>query len=537
MIDVLRIKNLALIEDLEINFDKGLNIITGETGAGKSIIVNSLQLLLGKRANIDLIRSNEEMCEVEAVFNLDDEEDYLIVKRIISKNNKNKIKINGEFVTLQKLKEVTQSLIDFSAQDQFLFDKENQLFIYDLFCKLKNKREKFIELYKIFQKKKKDIENSIKKREKILENLDFMKYQLKELEEINLEEIDEEELKSKISYLENAEIIKETLNFVLHNIDNNLTKVSELKEKISEILKLKPSFEEILKILENIDIEINEISNLCLNEISDLPEDLEEFNELILLDDRIKSLKKKFKKNNIIELIELKSNLKKEIEKIENFDFEIENLKKEYEILNKKLNDLANNIHNIRLQNKEKFENEIVKILKELNMEYVKFVVDIKKLDNIIETGKTGLEFLISTNEGEEPKPITLVASGGERSRIMLALKSFLSEFLKIPVLVFDEIDSGTGGKTAFVIGKLLKKISKNHQVFAITHFPQVAAFADNHYKVFKIIENGKTFTKIKKLNDKERIEEISRMISGNISEKSKISAKELLNEAEKSYC
>ena len=537
MIDVLRIKNLALIDDLEIEFGKGLNIITGETGAGKSIIVNSFQLLLGKRINKDIIRTDAEMCEVEGVFDLDDYDDFLIIKRILTKNNKNKVKINDNFETLNSLKSKTERLIDFSAQNQFLFDQFNQLQIYDLFCNLKKKKDEFKNLYDKYLKLNKILKEKKENKEKIYEKLDILKFQLKELEESNLENIDEEFLKNDIEYYENVEIIKETLNFTNLNLEDKLGVISEIKAKISNIKDLKQSFSELLKILENVEVEINEILNISVQEISDLPEDSSKLDELIDIENKINFLKKKHNVQTVEELLILKENLKREIERIELEDIELEKEKKELEVLKEKLERLAIELHGARIKFKNKFEREIEKILKELNMEKAKFVVDFEILNEFTDTGKDRIKFLISTNEGEEPKPLVEIASGGEKSRIMLALKSFLSEYLQIPILVFDEIDAGTGGKTAFSIGKLLKKLSRNHQVFAITHFPQVAAFADNHYKVYKISEKGKTFTKIKKLNEKERIEELSRMISGNVTEKSKLSAEELINEAKKSKC
>ena len=535
IIDTLKIKNLALIEDIEIEFSKGLNIITGETGAGKSIIVNSLQLIIGKRASSDIIRANEDMCEVEAIFDLEDYDDYLIVKRILTKNNKNKIKINDNFSTLNNLKEITYKLIDFSEQNQYLFDDKNQLIIYDLYCGIKDDVNEFKKLYSEYLDLKNKIEDREKEKDKAKEKLEYLKYQLQQLESINLEEIDEYELKKEITYFENSEIIKSTLDNIIAFIDNNFSNLANFKQKISEIKNIKPIFNEIYSILENVEIEIGEISNLCFQELKGLPDDLSQLDELILLQEKINNLKKKHNKETIEELIELKKSLKQEINELENYEIYIADEKKKLNELSKKLKELSEKLHNIRLKNKEKFEKEIIKILKQLKMENVKFVVSIKESESFSNRGRDRVEFLISTNAGETPKPIKNIASGGEKSRVMLALKSFLSEQLEIPILIFDEIDAGTGGETAFAIGKLLKKLSNNHQVFAITHFPQVAAFADSHYKVFKETTNGKTITRIKKLNYREKIEELARMISGNITEASKKSAEELINEAEKS--
>jgi len=535
LLDTLRIKNLALIDDIEIEFDKGLNIITGETGAGKSIIVNSLQLILGKKASSDIIRADEDTCKVEAIFNLDDLDDFLIIQRILTKSNKNKVKINDEYVTIHRLKEVTEKIIDFSAQNQYLFDSSNQLFIFDLFCNLQTKKDKYYNIFKRYKELEKILEEEEEKKEKVKEEIEILKYQLKELEDANLDDFDEIELRNKIKFYEKVEIIKETLNFISQVFESQNFNLTTVKQKLHEIVKLKPSFEEIFKLIENIEIEVYEILNICVQELSELPEDTNELDNLIEIEEKLNFLKKKYKQNTIDELVHLKDKKKKELHKLENLDFKYREYREEFKELKKQIINLAEELHKIRLKFKGDFERKIIEILKDLNMEQVNFVVKMEKLDSINKTGITRLEFLISTNEGEEPKPIKYIASGGEKSRIMLALKSVLSEYLNIPVLIFDEIDAGTGGKTAFIIGKLLKKLSKSHQVFAITHFPQVAAFADNHYKVYKIVENGKTYTRIKKLNDRERIEELSRMISGSITEKSLLSAEEILNEAEKS--
>ncbi len=537
MLDTLKIKNIALIDYLEIEFGKGLNIITGETGAGKSIIVNSLQLILGKRGSLDIIRTNEDKCEVEAIFDIKGTDDFLIVKRVLTKSNKNKIKINDEFSTLSKLKSITEDLIDFSAQNQYLFKNENQLYIYDLFCGLYELKEKFKKNFIRYNELKKEILEKEYNKVKILEKLEFLKYQLNELEQLNLNDIDENELKNQIEYFGNIELIKSSLEFIFEKINEKNSLIGEIKQKISEIQSLKPSFKEILNILENIEVEIGEITNICLQEIKEIPDDSFNINDLLELEDKINNLKKKHGKKSVKELIELREKFKKEIEKLENFEISLEKEKLELNNIEQTLFEISEKLSFIRKKNKKKFEREIENILKNLNMEKVKFVVKIDDMKDFSSSGRNKIEFLISTNEGEIPKLIKNIASGGEKSRIMLALKSFLSDYLDIPILIFDEIDAGTGGETAFAIGKLLKKLSKTHQVFTITHFPQVAAFADNHYKVYKVFENGKTFTRIKKLNYNERIEELARMISGNISEKVKLSAEELINEAKKSYC
>ncbi len=541
MLDTLKIKNLALIKDLEIEFSEGLNIITGETGAGKSIIVNSLQLILGKRASIDIIRDGEERCEVEAVFDLDNYEDYILVKRILTRNKKNKIKINNEFKTLSELRKFTEGLIDFSAQNQYLFDSENQLKIYDSFCGLTEKVKEFLDLFERYNNLKKSLLKKEERIQQIKDRIIILNHQLKELSELNLEEVDENQLKSDIEYYENIEKIKECLNFsieILNNSDDFSIKnqIQKLKEKFVEIANLKDSFGEILTILEGVDVQLNEIVNTCLKEISSLPDDDSTYNRLIEFEEKINFLKRKHNKNSVEELIKFKKGIENELKDLENFEILMEEDKKELFSLEKRLNEIANILHKERLKYKENFEKEIVRILKVLKMDNVKFYIKIEELEKFNAFGRDKIEFLVSTNIGERAKPISEIASGGEKSRIMLALKCFLSDFLNIPVLVFDEIDAGTGGETAFAIGKLLKKISERHQVFVITHFPQVAAFADSHYKVFKITEGNRTITKIKRLSLNERIEELSRMIAGTVSERTKMSAEELINEAKKSY-
>ncbi len=293
-----------------------------------------------------------------------------------------------------------------------------------------------------------------------------------------------------------------------------------------------------MELATNIEVELNELEHLCIREIGNFSENSEKrLNELILFEEKINELKRKYKKNSVKELIELKNRLKKELEELENFKISYERKEKELLKIEEELKILSEKIHNKRLEKKRFFEKAVEEILKNLKMEKVRFKLDIRKIEKLTQFGITKLKFLISPNLGEPEKPIESIASGGEKSRIILALKSFLSEYLNIPILIFDEIDAGTGGETAFFVGKLLKKLSKKHQVFAITHFPQVAAFADTHFKVYKVVEDGKTFTKIKKLNYEERVEELARMIAGTLTEKAKKTAEELINEAKKSEC
>ncbi len=536
MLASIKIRNISIIDNIEIDFEKGLNVITGETGAGKSIFLNSILLLTGKKLSpSEILRTGANSGAVEAII-WHNEED-IVIRREIVKDGRGKVYINGKFASLNELKEISEGFIEFSAQNQnqVLFNKQEQLKFLDTFGKLenylKNYKESFIN-YKHAEKNLKDLkkkEKEIKfKKANLIEDLEI-------LEKASLNDIHEEEqLKQHIEFAENYEKIKHTLNFAFYELFDNenstIKKISDIKEAFLSISTLKDGFRDITNIISEIEINLEEVEKLILSELGNFDDSDLSLESLYERQNVINRLKKRFNKNNIAELIELRNRLKNEIESMENIFFDIENAEKNLKRLYNNLKKSGEILSVKRHEVAKKFEKEVRKHLNDLKMTKVEFKVFLTKIEDFMENGIDEIEFLISTNIGEPLKPLEKVVSGGELSRIMLALKTVLSDYLKIPVLIFDEVDSGTGGEVAFAIGKKLKEISKKHQVFVITHIPQVAAFSEHHYKIEKIYKENKAISKIKKLNLDEKINEIARMISAdNITENAIENAKELI--------
>jgi DNA repair protein RecN (Recombination protein N) len=542
MLSSIRIKNISIIDNIEIDFDKGLNIITGETGAGKSVFLNSILLLLGKKLSPnEIIRTGADFAEVEALI-WSNEED-IVIRREIIKEGRGKVYINGRFASINELKELAKNFIEFSGQNQnqILFNKSEQLKFIDIFGNLEMYLSNYREVLKNYRNINKKLKNFIKKEEEINSKKQDIIEDLKILEKASLNDIDEEELlKRNIELAENYEKIKYILNRsyyeVIDNDNSIIKKIAEIKRDFLNISELKPGFKEVSKLLSEIEINLGEVEKLILSEMGECSENEVSLDALYERQNLINRLKKRFNKSCISELIKLRDDLKVEVANFGNIYFDIEKLQKEQVKIFEKLKNKAEILSEKRKEASVKLEREVKEHLEDLKMTKVEFKILFNKLENFSENGIDEIEYLITTNVGEPLKPLNKIVSGGELSRIMLALKTVLSDYLQIPVLIFDEVDSGTGGEVAFAIGKKLKEVSKNHQVFAITHLPQVAAFSDSHYKIEKNIENNKAVSKIKKLETDEKILEIARMISGdNITNKSMENAKELI-EAGRGY-
>ncbi len=539
MLYSLRIKNLAIIDKVEIDFEKGFNVITGETGSGKSIFLNGILLLLVKKVNpSDIIRHGETTCEIEAIFSVNDEE--LVVRREFHISGRSKAYINDKFVSINKLTATVSKLVEFSAQNenQLLFDQHHQLTLIDAFggdtvsSILKN----YHKVYEKFTSIKKEIIKRTNSLSEINDKINFYKYHLEQINNLNLNDANEEiNLIKEIEYAENIELIRENANFCYYEIagkENSIIKTLNIvKDKISEISDYKSSFADIVGTISNIEIELEEAAKTALNEVSDI---LDEQSNLPAMYERlnaIKSLKKRLNKTSVSEIISYAKELQDKLFGFENFSIDIATLKEEEKKAEQDLKKIAVELSKKRKEIKIIFEKQVAEHLNELKMSNVSFVVKLEQTKSYTENGIDTVSFLFSTNKGEPRKPLAKIASGGELSRIMLALKTILSEYLHVPILIFDEIDAGTGGETSYAIGKKIKKIADNHQVIVITHLAQVAAFAENHYKIFKEDLNGRVVSNIKKLNENERIIETARMLSGDtVTEKSKENAKELLN-------
>lgn len=538
MISTLHIKNIGIIDDLSINLNQGLNILTGETGAGKTLIIDSLGIISGERFSKEMIRKGEDHSFVEVCLYLPENENAIdgnvIVSREIYSNGRNMCKINGRMVTVNELKEFMQNILDIHGQhdNQYLLNASTHIEYLDNFSskELNKYKEEYSELYNKYLQIKKELKNNYGDDKEKQRKLDLLKYQFEEISKANLKIGEDDELESKREIILNSEKINENLNIAdlevsekaidsINNAIRALEKIESFDENYSRNLNaLKSSYYDIQEIA-------RDISGMREETYFDEEERQEVENRL----DTIFSLKRKYG-NTIEEIIKYGEELEKEIIQIENID-EINNkLKEELNDIKSKMYNISKEMDIIRNEYAKQLEENINKELVDLEMKNANLNVKVT-FDETQEYNKNGLntvEFLIRTNIGEEAKPLVKIASGGEMSRIMLAIKNVLSNVDIVPVMVFDEIDTGISGVAAKSVGEKLKAISKKHQVLCVTHLASIAAKGNYNYFISKEVHNEKTSTNIKQLNEEETIKEIARISSGEITEISLQHAKEL---------
>ncbi len=549
MITSLNIRNYALIENLNIDFTKGLTVITGETGAGKSIIIDSIDLLLGQRANSSIIRTGANSCVISATFDISknikaknvladlsiEYENEIIIRRQIDISAKSKAYINDIPVSVSSLLNIGKYLVDFYAQNKsnMLFEESYQRQIIDSIAAndslLSKLSVKYDELEKL-NSKKEDIEKSNTDREKIL---DLYKYQIQEIKKANLSVDEEENIEKDLPKLKNAEkiqnITKEMIS-ILYKQDNSIIdNLSTIAKQIDLLQKYGVNIDNISK---NINLSISQLEDVY-REIEEIYSDIDVSSEALdLMLERqqlIKKLKSKYGKT-IQGIIDYCVDLEEKVKTLENYDINIEKVQKEIDELLKEIIKICEEISSNRKKASCHISKKIMLELEDLNMKNSQFEIALEKKE-ITRTGFDKLEFMFSANKGEKLYPIALVASGGEISRLMLALSTTISENYNVDTIIFDEIDTGTSGKTGDKIGKKLKSLSKNRQVISISHLAQIASSANNHIKIYKETQQDRNITKAKILNQKERIEEIAKIISGEqITEHALKHAEEMLN-------
>lgn len=538
MITTLHIKNIGIIDDLVIDFNNGFNVLTGETGAGKTLIVGSLGIITGGRFSKDMIRKGENYSFVEANIYCPESEiaidGNIIVSREIYVNGRNSCKVNGRLVTVNELKKIMEKIIDIHGQQdsQNLLDVSKHICYLDEFAgeKIANLKKEYIELYtnhNDIERKLKQNYGDDKERER---KLDLLQYQLKEIERANLKVGEEEDLREKHSLMKNSEKLQENLK----NIDENLR--LQAIEGVSVSIKCLEKIEdcgtiytEKLSELKNIYYEIQELSR----DISDMQEevcfDTYERDDIEKRLDEIFSLKRKYG-NSIEEILKYKDELESEINNIENMEDINNKLKNEKKKLEEKMNVMCNEMDIIRNDSALYLSKKINKELQELEMIHSKFSVHIEKMQesefNL--NGLNKVEFMICTNTGEEEKELSRIASGGEMSRIMLAIKTVLADVDEVPILIFDEIDTGISGKAAKTVAEKMKIISSKHQVICVTHLASIAAKGDYNYYISKSVKDNKTTTSVRNLNEEETIKEIARIANGDITEVAIENAREL---------
>jgi DNA repair protein RecN (Recombination protein N) len=538
MITNLHIKNIGIIEEINIELNQGLIVLTGETGAGKTLIIDSLSILCGNRFPKEIIRKGEEYSFIEACFYEPNHEQSIegniIVSREVHHNGRNSCKINGRMVTVNELKEFMKSMIEIHGQNdnQDLLSARYHLnyldgFVGENLIPLKQEyRKKYEQVNQIKQKLKQNYGDE-KERER---QLDLLKYQAKEIQEAGLTKGEEEELENKRTRMANAEKIAKNLQEADINISENAIEcLSTAIRALEKIEQLDTEYETITSNLKNSYYELQEMARDINHHREEIDFDEEERNQVEERLDLIYSLKRKYG-NTIEEIIQYGNKIENEIEHIEHLEGDNQKLRQQQKQIEEEMNILAQKIHEQREEKAKQLNQKINQELEELEMKQAKINVQVEKQEEFFNTGKDKVTFYLTTNLGEEEKELAKIASGGEMSRIMLAIKKVLADSDKTPVLIFDEIDTGISGKAANCVAQKLKHIAKTHQVLCISHLPNIAAMADENYYISKKIKGERTKTEIKKLNEKQTIEEIARISSGEINEVSLQYAYELRN-------
>jgi DNA repair protein RecN (Recombination protein N) len=582
MLEKIFIKNYLLLKDIEINFSGGFNIITGETGAGKSILINALSLLLGERADYSIISNNKDKMIIEGVIkktknnkkNINGflnnnsfdglNSDYLIIRRELYTKGYSRSFINDSPVNVNDLKALGDEMIDIHSQNehQSLLKKEVHIGLLDSYLEKQEKlnfKEK-IENYKVsFSKLKKSDEelNSLYKKRTDLENKrTFIEFQLKEIKEVDPKQKEDDELEKELKMIENAEVIQQSLTAAYDNLYEKSGSVNEkiklIETELEKVKEFNKDIPALLKDVSNSSNVLNEISRQINNILSNLSYDpvrIEEIRERLY---KLQFIKKKYG-GSLDEAIKLKESFEKDLQLADNFDQTISKLEKEINALKENLFKEAVSISKTRKDKSKLFETEVIKVLNEVGFENAEFKVTASPLTplqrggeektdstniktrtgyvRLSENGIDDVEFLVKVNKGDEFSSLRKTASGGEISRIMLALKTVLADADKTDVLIFDEIDIGISGKIAQKVGRVLKKLSEYHQVISITHLAQIAALAQEHFLVEKETDKDITVTKIKKLSKNEKVIEVAKLLSGEkVTDSSIKSAKELIS-------
>lgn len=538
MITTLHIKNIGIIEDLSIDLNKGLNILTGETGAGKTLIIDSLQIISGGRFSKEMIRKGEtnsfvELCMYEPESEKS-EEGNIIISREINANGKNMCKINGRMATVNELKEFMSNFIEIHGQNdnQNLLDNRKHITYLDNFSgeKLQKNKEEYEKLYEERNQIKQELKDNFGDEKEKQRKLDLLQYQVNEIEEAKLKLEEETELEEKRKIMSNAEKISDNLNEADNLIsENSIDTISMAIRALEKIENIDEKYEKVSGSLKTIYYELQELSRDISSYTKDIYFDEEERNYIEERLNLIYSLKRKYG-NSIEEILKYSEETKKEIAHIENLEEYNNKLRKRQKEIENQMDELAKQMNQIRQENARSLSKQINQELIDLEMKNAKINIHIDYKEEYYKTGKDVVTFYIATNVGENEKELSKIASGGEMSRIMLAIKKVLAETDKMPVLVFDEIDTGISGKAANSVAKKLKAIAEEHQVMCISHLPNIAAVADHNYFISKNVKQERTSTQIRLLKENEVIEEIARISSGEVNEVTLKYATELRN-------
>ena len=538
MVTTLHIKNVGIIDDLSLDLNEGFNVLTGETGAGKTLIIGSLAILAGGRFSKEMIRNGEEFSFVEANFYCPNNElavdDNIIVSREIHSNGRNSCKINGRLVTVNELKEFMSKILDIHGQhdSQLILNPMQHIIYLDKF--IGKELEDNLNKYKVklaeYNTLKQELKNTYGEDQEKERRLDLLRYQYNEIEQANLKENEEEELEEKHKMMQNAEKLKDNLCEVDNELNENaVVAISNAIRSLEKIQDCGSKYTEKLSILKSSYYDIQELARDLSYMREDVDFDEEERNQIENRLDLIYSLKRKYG-NTISEILEYSSKVEEEIHKIENLDEYHKKIKVRINILKQELFEIAGKMTDTRKKYAKELSIKINKELKDLEMPNARFEIQVNTAEKFYETGIDEVEFMICTNIGEELKPLVKIASGGEMARIMLAIKNVLADVDEVSTLVFDEIDTGISGIAANKVGEKMKQISKNHQVICVTHLATIAAKGDSNYFISKEVKGEKTRTNISLLKDESLLKEIARIASGEVTAVSMQYARELVN-------
>lgn len=536
MLVVLNIKNFALIQELSVEFGAGFNILSGETGAGKSILIDTIDYVLGGKFSKELIRYGEDKTYVEAIFDMENDEIYtllndlniendelLVVSRETTISGKSIIKVNGKTIVLSQLKRIREKLLDIHGQhqNQSLLSKGTHILYLDEYNS--ENISPLLEQFEIVKNRHSQIEDKINElkgnddREKIL---DYIKFQIDDIEKAKLKPGEEEDLREQYNILANAEKISSSL-INSYNYLNNNPQGNSVLELLSKVISEFSHSEMHLEKIKDKRVQVEEAYYLLEESTRDIRDIANEIyydeNELAAINERIYeiSLYKKKYGDSIDEILKFLEKLKNQYDEFINSEEIILNLKKELSVIEKDMSEIGVKLHEFRCMSAKDLEVRIKEELSYVGLEKAIIKIDVNLSEIANNRGYDDVQFLISANPGEPLKPLEKVLSGGELSRIMLALKCVFVDKDKIPTLIFDEIDTGISGAIGKRVGEKMYQVSVKHQVLCITHLPQIAALSDNHYFVSKKVENGKTFTQIRMLNEQDKVCEIAKMIGG----------------------
>ncbi|MCR5202232.1 MAG: DNA repair protein RecN [Lachnospiraceae bacterium] len=530
----LHVKDLAIIDEIEVNFDEGLNVLTGETGAGKSIIIGSVQLALGDRVPKGIIRDGAECGLVELIFSIEnkltlevlkkngisvEDNEVMLQRKIYANRTVNRI--NGETVTAKVLKEVSETLIDIHGQHehQSLMNNNKHREILDVFAgeELEKLKAKLAEVYDSYKNIKKELDDNDLSPSELERELSFNEFELNEIEKANVKHGEEEELQTRYKKLMKADKLRDSLSKAYSLVGGAKGAGEMVSEAVVSVREEADNDETLATLLEEIsqaEIMLEEFLSDAGNYLSQLDLDEGLLDKTLERLNTVKSIKSKYG-NTVEEVNAYKEELINKVEKLKNAEKNNEHLKEELKKKAEEMKALAEEISEKRLSVRDAFDKAITEELKNLNFANINFKTEINKAKSITKDGMDEVYFMVSLNKGSSLKPLKDAASGGELSRIMLGLRSLFAREEDIPTLIFDEIDTGISGRTAQKVAEKMKKISARHQVICISHLAQIAAMADNHYLIEKSDEKDVTVTSIKRLNEEEEINEIARILGG----------------------